>query len=857
MSCDQTRISNIEALLNSNPSSISTNDLIYYLKCNSNNSILDPNNLDTTKDYLNKINISFAYENVFVNTSNYSSIVTSIIGLSIPFYYFFPRFYKIGFLGTFIGIMSLFNLYSKTNHLYSPFFSSIGLVFLSLSMLIYIIFFILLNKLNHYSLFFISAILSFLIINYIVRFILTIPTKVNKWNQYNASMNSNNSSNYTEYNALLETTCFQVMSRFNMKLPSGNMLYSYLTVFEIGENPNKTKIADFLTNMFAPFISIFLLWYFGYFLAQLKDETIEDTKEKINLFPIIGIHDDSKKYYTCQANYILPKELNLGLLIHDHIDKYNFDDTLYSKVEKALTRISKELLQKYNPKFFKLEPINDNQNLKNNKIFKEEIYDNLRDNKIFKEIINLLKRNNLNLFEEISKNNGKVNKIQSGGNGEKENIPIVNNQSGSTPTVNDQNGSTSRINNQIGSTPTVNNQSGNAPTVNNQSGSTSTVNNQSGSTTRINNQSGNAPTVNNQIGSTTRINNQYNSNDNYISRIKEIINKQIIPYKRKLEMLGLVDHITNTLKIINQINEGYENDSLLARDELLYDKEIKDEQKTKLKEILDDYIDKFKKNLEIKDETLFGYHYNIVGYNLFGTNVRLKSNDIFSFILRLLSTWLLFAKPIGSPWIITKYIMSSSDGFKELLKNLSGTSLLWKYFSMGLDRSYFEEIYKGVVNNKENSIIKNSSLISSKGWNLFLTILTFIILVLTFFFYKSNIFQIILLCIALAIMSVYLYYKPYITFIFIIFIILMMLFYFYNSTSFGLTSSPSWYNMLYQIIFIIIITWNLAKYNDDKIPHNEKLISLLVLNRSFLIGSIILIILIFIIMLIIGAFQGK
>jgi hypothetical protein len=90
-------------------------------------------------------------------------------------------------------------------------------------------------------------------------------------------MNNNNSSNYTEYNALLETTCFQVMDRFNMKLPSGNMLYSYLTVFEIGENPNKTKIADFLTNMFAPFISIFLLWYLGYFLAQLKDETIEDT----------------------------------------------------------------------------------------------------------------------------------------------------------------------------------------------------------------------------------------------------------------------------------------------------------------------------------------------------------------------------------------------------------------------------------------------------------------------------------------------------------------------------------------------------------------------------------------------------
>ena len=812
MSCDPSKISNIEALLNSNPSSISTNDLIYYLKCNSNNSILDPNNLDSTTEYLNKIDISFAYENVFVNTSNYSSIVTSIIGLLIPFYYFFPRFYKIGFLGTFIGIMSLFNLYSKTNNLYSPFFSNIGLVFISLTMLIYIIFFILLNKLNHYSLFFISAILSFLIINYILRFILTIPTKVNKWNQYNASMNSNNSSNYTQYNALLETTCFQVMSRFNMKLPSGNMLYSYLTVFEIGENPNKTKISDFLTNMFAPFISIFLLWFFGYFLAQLKDETIEDTKEKINLFPLIGIHDDSKKYYTCQANYILPKELNLGLLIHDHIDKYNFDDILYSKVEKALTRISKELLQKYNPKFFKLEPINDNQNLRNNKIFKEEIYDNLKDNKIFKEIINLLKKNDI--FNELLKKN--KNTIQSGGK------RIDNN---------DDNNKKINSNNEVKVNATRIENNNNKTEVN---------------ATRINS--------NNEISvNATRI----EEDDTYISKIKEIINEQILPYKKKSEMLDLVNHITNTLKIINQINKDYENDSLLARNEFLYDKELIEEQKPKLEEILDDYINKFKNNLEIKDETLFGYHYNIVGYNLFGDKVRVKSNDIFSFILRLLSTWLLFAKPIGSPWVITKYIMSSSDGFKELLKNLSGTSLLWKYFSMGLDRSYFEEIYKDVQNNKENSIIKNSSLISSKGWNLFLTILTFIILVLTFFFYKSNIFQIILLCIAIAIISVYLYYKPSITFIFIIFIILMMLFYFYNSTSFGLTSSPSWYNMLYQIIFIIIITWNLSKYNDDKIPHNEKLISLLVLNRSFLIGSIILIILIFIIMLIIGAFQGK
>ena len=827
MSCDQKRISNIESLLNSNPNSISTNDLIYYLKCNSNNSILDPNNLDSTKEYLNKINISFSYENIFTNTSNYSSIVTSIIGLLIPFYYFFPRFYKIGFIGTIIGIMSFFNLYSKTNNLYSTFFSSIGLVFLSLTILIYIVFFILLNKLNHYSLFFISSIISFLIINYILRFILTIPTKVNKWNQYNASMNSNNSSNYTEYNALLETACFQVMNRFNMKLPSGNMLYSYLTVFEIGENPNKTKIADFLTNMFAPFISIFLLWFFGYFLAQLKDETIQDTEEKINLFPLIGIHDDSKKYYTCQANYILPKELNLGLLIHDHIDKYNFDDTLYNKVEKALTRISKELLQKYNPKFFKLEPINDNQNLKNNKIFKEEIYDNLKDNKIFKEIINLLKRNNLNLLEEISKpkNDKEFDGVQSGGgDNEEKSIKRSNNQKDSISSntkeniqtlYNQKDGISSNIKENIATSNNKeesisSNTKENIPISNNKE--ESILNNKNNRKDNISSNNKEQNILNNKSNTKDNISSN-NENNYYISRIKEIINEQIIPYKRKSEMLDLVDHITNTLKIINEINEGYENDSLLARDELLYDKEIKEEQKPKLKEILDDYIDKFKNNLEIKDETLFGYHYNIVGYKLFGDKVRVKSNIIFSFILRLLSTWLLFAKPIGSPWVIAKYIMSSSEGFKKLLKNLTGTSLLWKYFGMGLDRSYFEEVYKDIENNKENSIFKNPLLILSKGWNLLLTIL--------------------------------------------IFILLVMIFYFYNSTNFGLTSSPSWYNMLYQIIFIIIITWNLVKYNDDKIPNNEKLTSLLILNRWFLFGAIILIIFIFIIMLIIGAFQGK
>ena len=87
MSCDTSRINSIETNLKNNPSSVSTNDLIYYLQCMSNNTTLDSNNLNNTEEYLIKINNSFFYENIFVNTGNYKSIVHSFIALLIPFYY--------------------------------------------------------------------------------------------------------------------------------------------------------------------------------------------------------------------------------------------------------------------------------------------------------------------------------------------------------------------------------------------------------------------------------------------------------------------------------------------------------------------------------------------------------------------------------------------------------------------------------------------------------------------------------------------------------------------------------------------------------------------------------------------------
>ena len=633
MSCDTSRINSIETNLKNNPSSVSTNDLIYYLQCMSNNTTLDSNNLNNTEEYLIKINNSFFYENIFVNTGNYKSIVHSFIALLIPFYYSFPRFYKTGFLGMFIGFIGLSMTFSTVHNLYSGFFKHIGLLFIAMTIIIYLVFFILLNKLNHISLFFISVIISFIIINYFLRVLLTIPSDSNKYNKFKATMN--NSTNFTQFNLTIETACYQVITRYNLKLPSAEMLYSYLTEFQIGTNDG--KYYDFFTNMFGPLISIFILWLLGSFLSNVKENDIY-------LFPIIGIHEDSTKYFTCQANYILPKELNVNFLIYDLLEKYNFNDLIYGKVEKALLRISKELLKKYNPKFVKIENEDKNTILKN-----------LKDNKIYIQLSKILKKNNF-IF-----------------------------------------------------------------------------------------------------------------NIDYIDEMKKIINNDEIPYKNKLEMYKLLEHIDNTLLIINEVNNNYNNDSILAKDELLYDKEIDEKYKEDLEKIINTYIKNFTDNLNLKDGTLFGYQYNILTYPLFDNKVRYRSNVIFKNILKLISVWVLFAKPIGTPWLLSSYI-NSKKKFKKLIENLSGNNVIWKYFTLGLDKSYFEEAYKIIKNTNDSNILSGAK----------------------HFLYT-----------------------------FIAFIILLPFIYFYNNVTFGLTSSPSWYNLIYQFVFIINIVGNIHN-KDNPLSFNIK-----------------------------------
>jgi hypothetical protein len=187
----------------------------------------------------------------------------------------------------------------------------------------------------------------------------------------------------------------------------------------------------------------------------------------------------------------------------------------------------------------------------------------------------------------------------------------------------------------------------------------------------------------------------------------------------------------------------------------------------------------------LKDGVLFGYHYNIITYSLFSHNTRIYANKLFKGLIRLVSTWLLLSKPIGSTWLIVNYMLISYTGFKKLLNNLSSRSIIWKYFTMGLDTSYLEDSYKNVNNNNENSIIK-------KGLNTLYTIL--------------------------------------------IFIFILPIIYMYNSITFGFTLSPSWYNLLYQIVFILNIVGNINCYYTKK--------SHLTFNIIFIIIFIVVMILI-------------
>ena len=710
MSSD-TRINTIEANIKTNNiSTISDSDLIYYLKYYTLNDNLDSVNLKKTEEYFDKIVHSFAYENIFVNTSNYGTIVYCIIGCLIPFYYYFPRFYQLGIIGFLVGILSFMNLGSTVSNLFSIFFSKITYVYYVLTVIIYVFFFIFLNKLNHISLFFISAIIAFIIINYICRLIILSPAKTNKFNKYRASYVPKK-KDVPSYNRNLETVCLEVISRFNLSIPSGNMLYSYLTVFKIDDKTN--AISDFVINLIAPFFSLFVLFKARDFIGMLKNSsayTDNDGKTKpINIFPVVGISEESKKYLTCQANYILPTELNVELLIldaNDFFEEYRKSKTdIIGKIQKSLRRISNELLIKFNPLFSE-----------NQKTI-EQIMEKLTDNKSFKKILNdigKIYKSEIEKYEKL-KDTAKIDEYT-------KKITELN-------TLKD------------------------------------------------------------------------NPSPNYLQEIQNYIkdNDTKIAIGDKNKLLEILDSINNVLEIKNKFNKNYEQDIRLAIEVLMGDDDLKDlksNEKGKIESFVNQFANEFLENLQVgnKQKELFGYHYNIMTYKVFNKATRLKANHIFEVILSLLSTWLLFAKSLGSPFLIINYIFNRNEKFSNVVNK---DNFIWRLISMGLDLSYFENIRCNKSEYKEQIRTENKMPFMEKTF-----------------------------CQKMVTIGWYFLY-------FLLYLMILMFLTFANGAIYGMALSPQWYNFLFIIAVLINMYMNITLINKGK--------KLLFPNIGYIVGFLIIV----------------
>jgi hypothetical protein len=614
----------------------------------------------------------------------------------------------LGIIGFLVGILSFINLGSTVSNLFSIFFSKITYVYYVLTVIIYVFFFIFLNKLNHISLFFISAIISFIIINYICRLIILSPAKTNKFNKYRASYVPKKKE-VPSYNRNLEIVCLEVISRFNLALPSGNMLYSYLTIFKIDDKTN--AISDFVINLIAPFFSLFVLFKVKDFIGMLKNGSAYEGKD-INIFPVVGVSEESKKYLTCQANYILPTELNVELLIldaNDFFEQFRKSKTdIIGKIQKALRRISNELLIKFNPLFSENEKtIGD-------------IMTKLKDNKSFKKIINDIKtiyKSELEKYEKI-KDKTKIEEY------------------------------TKKIN-ELEKLETL----------------------------------------------------KDNPSPNYLQELQNYIinNDTKIPFGDKNKLLEILDSINNVLEIKNKFNKNYEQDIRLAIEVLMGDDNLKDlnsNEKSKIESFVNKFANEFLENLQVSNQKkeLYGYHYNIMTYKVFNKETRLKANCIFEIILSLLSTWLLFAKSLGSPFLIINYIFNRNEKFSNVVNK---DNFIWRLVSMGLDLNYFEKIRCNKTEYKEQIRSENKMSFMEKTF-----------------------------CQKLVTIGWYFLY-------FLLYLMILMFLTFANGAIYGMALSPQWYNFLFIIAVLINMYMNIVLIRKEK--------KLLFPNIGYIVGFLIIV----------------
>ena len=488
--------------------------------------------------------------------------------------------------------------------------------------------------------------------------------------------------------------------------------------------------------------------------------------------------EDSDKYLFCQANYVLPKEFNCDILIHEYIDKYNLDTKLYNKVYKALTRITNEFLDEYNPKFrFPIEEdTNSNRRLKANKIIKS-----------IKEILSDLDENIYNKFfplfdERIYEYNEKLNELK--------NNELKNNTNRNNEIIN-------KFNNEPNN--------GNVPPFNLSANSPNSAEAFQFLNKTNTNKKGFAKIYDDFINdlktimTNVEINNNkpYDNDNNNAASTMGVENSLQIPFKEKQEIEALLNHISNELIIENELDKNYtKNFDIyieLAKNVIMADDEIKKRDRKKIEEILENYKSNLLKNLGLTEDNnissinninnsnskyktgkLYGYFYNIIGYDMkIPDKIKDYSQVAFKFLLRLISMWILFAKPFGSGWFLSKCILlnptsdnKSYKGYIQDFKNiLTSKSMIWRYFLMGLDTSNIkidEDENKDKAKPEEGDEVETNYLKTLKDFGL-----TFLISLITIPLLIS-----------------------------------------YNTSVFGFKINPTWVNLFIQIFAIINIFSN-------------------------------------------------
>ncbi len=344
----------------------SIEDLIWYLRQKSNNRKLDEFHIKDVEAQLELYDKNYLYEDIFLNSGNYSTSAVALLFCMIPLFYTYPRFYQLNtplLLIGFVGILLCMNIIQNK---YALLFQNKQLVniYIGVTVLFYFIFFICMNQLNHMVLFFLSAAIVFMAMNYILRILASDPKRGFGFHrlQYNAQ-----NSTYTPFNQRIEKVCTEVKRRYKLQMDV-KQLYMYMTSYEVVEKSTSFVTTEFVCNIIQPLLGVIVLYLMGGILNKKRDFnllksitqllqerelkqadpslTFEDDEKAFHTIPLVGFTELSQSICNNSYNYFLPKELNAHFIMEKVMDEVD-DKIIQPKSAHAYEKsMLKEKIQK-------------------------------------------------------------------------------------------------------------------------------------------------------------------------------------------------------------------------------------------------------------------------------------------------------------------------------------------------------------------------------------------------------------------------------------------------------------------------------------------------------------------------------